>query len=110
MGVTLVGQEELPMVVRLVHTWSMSTADTSIKVPRKLRDRISARARREHVTLATAIERALDTSEELEFWEDVHRHHEGLSEEERRSHLSDRTLGDDLADANDDALTDEDAW
>jgi hypothetical protein len=84
--------------------------DTTIKVPRRLRDRISARAQREHVTLATAIERALDASEELEFWADVRRHHAGLSEEERRSHLSDRTLGDDLTDADDDALTDEDAW
>ncbi|MFF8767169.1 hypothetical protein ACF07Q_21830 [Nocardiopsis dassonvillei] len=88
----------------------MSSMDTTIKVPRRLRDRISARAQREHVTLATAIEQALDASEELEFWADVRRHHQGLSEEERRSHLSDRTLGDDLTDADDDALTDEGAW
>lgn len=88
----------------------MTNTDTTIKVPRALRDRISRRAKREHTTLAAAIERALDEAEELEFWQEVRRYHASLSDEDRRAYLADRTLTDDLADPDDDALTAEDAW
>ncbi|MFY7067604.1 hypothetical protein ACOQFV_17265 [Nocardiopsis changdeensis] len=88
----------------------MTSTDTTIKVPRALRDRISRRAKREHTTLAAAIERALDESDELEFWREVRRHNAELSAGEREAYTSDRTLGDDLADSGDDALTAEDAW
>jgi predicted transcriptional regulator len=88
----------------------MTATDTTIKVPRALRDRISRRAKREHTTLAAAIERALDEAEELEFWREVRRHNAELSADERRAHTVDGALGDDLADPDDDALTAEDAW
>jgi DNA-binding transcriptional regulator/RsmH inhibitor MraZ len=45
--------------------------NTSIKVPIELRDRLSALARRRHVTLAAAITHALDIAERAEFWEQV---------------------------------------
>lgn len=44
----------------------MST--THIKVPSALRDRLAARAKRDHTTLAMTLERALDAAEEAEFW------------------------------------------
>ncbi|RKS10519.1 hypothetical protein DFP74_6291 [Nocardiopsis sp. Huas11] len=88
----------------------MSSTDTTIKVPRRLRDRISERAKREHVTLAVAIEHALDESEELAFWGDVRRHHASMSDEDRQDHLVDHALRDDLDDPADDALSDEEAW
>lgn len=47
----------------------MST--TSIKVPVELRDRLSAVARRQRVTLAAAISHALDVAETAEFWDRV---------------------------------------
>ncbi|WP_306366050.1 hypothetical protein [Nocardiopsis sp. CC223A] len=87
----------------------MTATDTTIKVPEALRDRIGRRAEREHTPLAVAIERALDEAEEPEFWREVRRYHAGLSDEDRRAYLNDRTLRDDLADP-DDALTAEDAW
>lgn len=88
----------------------MSSTDTTIKVPRRLRDRISERARREHVTLAVAIEHALDEAEELEFWSDVRRHHSTLTDENRQERVPAHALRDNLDDAGDDALSDEDAW
>lgn len=45
--------------------------NTSIKVPVELRDRLSAIARQQRVTLAAAITRALDVAETAEFWERV---------------------------------------
>jgi hypothetical protein len=88
----------------------MTSTDTTIKVPRRLRDRISERARREHVTLAVAIERALDEADELEFWGEVRRHHASLTGQDHRDRVEDHTLGDHLDDAADDALGDEEAW
>ncbi|WP_304453724.1 hypothetical protein [Nocardiopsis sp. YSL2] len=88
----------------------MSSTDTTIKVPRRLRDRISERAKREHVTLAVAIEHALDEAEELEFWGDVRRHHASLSDADRQDHLVGHALRDDLDDPSDDALSDREAW
>mgnify|MGYP000940617075 CR=1 FL=1 len=44
---------------------------TSIKVPVELRDRLSALARQQQLTLAAAITRALDIAETAEFWERV---------------------------------------
>ncbi len=93
-----------------MHTESMTATDTTIKVPKALRDRISRRAKREHSTLAATIERALDEAEELEFWREVRTHNSGLSAEDRRAYTADRTLGDGLADPGDDALTEDDAW
>lgn len=85
-------------------------AATTIKVPKTLHDRIALRARREHVTLAAAIERALDEADQQEFWVAVRNENAALTDDERAAHLSDVTLRDDLTDADDDTLTDEDAW
>lgn len=51
------------------HTRWMSV--TTIKVSKALRDRIATRAAKEGTTLAEAIERALDRSDEEEFWTGV---------------------------------------
>lgn len=88
----------------------MSATDTTIKVPRRLRDRISERAKREHVTLAVAIEHALDEADELEFWGDVRRYHASLTDEDREDYAGGHTLRDDLDDPGDDALSDKEAW
>lgn len=81
---------------------------TTIKVPRDLRDRLAVRARAEQTTLAGAIARALDESEERAFWEQVRAEHAALSDEDRRGRVVDPTLGDDLVDASDDALGSDD--
>lgn len=52
------------------HTQSMSRS-TTIKVPVELRDRLAATARREGITLAEAVERALDAGDEAAFWAEV---------------------------------------
>ncbi|WP_235006348.1 hypothetical protein [Nocardiopsis sp. JB363] len=88
----------------------MTSMDTTIKVPRSLRERISKRAKHRHVTMARAIEEALDEAEELEFWSDVRVYNESLTKEDRRARLDDRTLRDDLSDPGDDELTAEEAW
>jgi predicted transcriptional regulator len=46
-------------------------AMTTIKVPDKLRDRLALLAKREHTTLAGAIERSLDRADAAEFWEEM---------------------------------------
>jgi predicted transcriptional regulator len=46
-------------------------AMTTIKVPAELRDRLALLARREHTTLAGAIERSLDRAEAAGFWEEM---------------------------------------
>jgi predicted transcriptional regulator len=46
---------------------------TTIRVSRELHERLSARARDEHVTLAEVIEHALDRQERAEFWNEVRR-------------------------------------
>ncbi|WP_017615225.1 hypothetical protein [Nocardiopsis salina] len=82
----------------------MSSTDTSIKVPRRVRDRLQKRARRDHTTLAAA----LDEAEELEFWNQVREHHASLSEAERDSYVHDRTLGDHLSGTDDTGVAEED--
>jgi hypothetical protein len=57
-----------------------------------------------------SIEGARDEVGASEFWRKVHLYHAGLSAEDRRAHLADQTLGDDLADPGDDVLTAEGAW
>lgn len=44
---------------------------TTIKVPAELRDRLAERARKEHTTLAGAIEHALNVAEAAAFWDEV---------------------------------------
>lgn len=44
---------------------------TTIKVPAELRDRLAEVAKREHTTLAGAIERSLERADTAAFWEDV---------------------------------------
>lgn len=78
------------------------TSLTTIKVPREVRDRLASHARREHVTLATALVRALDRSEELDFWESVRAHH--LSQAGSHDQLADAALRDHLEDDDDDRL------
>ncbi len=75
---------------------------TTIKVPRDVRDRLAHHARREHVTLATALVHALDRAEELDFWTAVRDHHAQGSA--GGDHLADVALRDDLADEADDQL------
>jgi hypothetical protein len=81
---------------------------TTIKVPVELRDRLAARAQRQHTTLAGAIARALDESDERAFWEQVREDHARLTDEERVRRVDDMTLTDDLAGQADDALAAED--
>lgn len=82
---------------------------TSIRVPRTLRDRIQERAQAEGTTLAGAIERALDASDEQGFWESVRREHAALTKEERQAYL--RSGGtDDLVDADDDTVSERGEW
>ena len=81
---------------------------TTIKVPAELRDRLAARALRQHTTLAGVIARALDESEERAFWEQVREQNGRLSEGERIGRVQDATLADDLVDQADDALAAED--
>jgi hypothetical protein len=44
---------------------------TTIKVPVELRNRLALQARREHTTLAGAIERSLDRADAAAFWEEM---------------------------------------
>ncbi len=44
---------------------------TTIKVPVELHDRLALLARREHTTLAGAIERSLDRADAATFWEEM---------------------------------------
>jgi predicted transcriptional regulator len=69
---------------------------TTIKVPKELRDRLATVARRDNVTLATAIERALDTLDERAFWDAVRRDNAALTDDERSAYISDATASDDL--------------
>jgi predicted transcriptional regulator len=46
-------------------------AMTTIKVPVELHDRLAVLARREHTTLAGAIERSLDQADAAAFWEEM---------------------------------------
>ncbi|MDR1189825.1 MAG: hypothetical protein LBK95_20630 [Bifidobacteriaceae bacterium] len=46
-------------------------AFTTVKVPVELRDRLAESARRDKVSMATVIDRALDSAEDVQFWERV---------------------------------------
>lgn len=88
----------------------MASATTTIKVSNALRDRIAERARRQHTTLAAAIESALDAAGEQEFWTAVREENAALATDEEAGYAANATLGDNLTDPDDDALAAEDAW
>jgi hypothetical protein len=46
-------------------------AMTTIKVPAQLHERLALLAKREHTTLAGAIERSLDRADTAAFWEEM---------------------------------------
>ncbi|MFT4221162.1 MAG: hypothetical protein QM611_11705 [Microbacterium sp.] len=82
---------------------------TTIKVSRELRDRLALRASAQRTTLAGAIERALDETDEQRFWADIHRENQALSEDERA--VYERSGGsDDLDDRADDELSERGEW
>jgi hypothetical protein len=84
-------------------------SSTTIKVPTGLRDRLADRARELHTTLAGAIERALDESDERLFWAAVRREHDALAPVERAEYLP--AIGTEtLADDADDQLSAAGAW
>lgn len=85
------------------------TGMTTIKVSRVLHDRLAVRAAQQRTTLAGAIARALDDSDERAFWDQVREDNAALSDEERRRRTADPTLTDDLPDPTDDAIGG-DAW
>ena len=80
------------------------TSVTTIKVSRELRDRLAIRAAQQQTTLAGAIVKALDDSDERAFWDQVRHDHAAMSQGERRRHVVDATLVDNLADPVDDAI------
>ena len=88
----------------------MTGDHTTIKVPRYLRDRIAARAHADHVSFATAITHALDLADERAFWSQVHAENANLTKAEHSEYVRDATLSDDLADADDDAISAANAW
>ena len=83
---------------------------TTIKVPKELRDRLAAQAKREHITLAAAIARALDEAEERQFWDAVREENGRLTDEEREQYRHDSTLLDDLDDPEDEAISIRGEW
>ncbi len=85
-------------------------ATTTIKVPSALRDRLALRAERERIPLAQVIERALDENEDREFWARVRDEHAQLGTAADRTLGDAATLRDDLADAADDMLSEQDEW
>lgn len=82
---------------------------TTIKVSRSLRDRIAERARVQGVTMAVAIEAALDASDEQRFWDAVRAEHAALTAEERSEYAS-TGVADDLADAADELISKRGEW
>lgn len=83
---------------------------TTIKVPTELRDRLAARAKKDHITLAAAIARALDEAEEHYFWDAVREENARLTPEERKEYLHNGTLLDDLDDPEDKAISTRAGW
>jgi predicted transcriptional regulator len=83
---------------------------TTIKVPKELRDRLAAQAKREHITLAAAIARALDEAEERQFWDAVREENGLLTDEERAQYRHDSTLLDHLDDPEDEAISIRGEW
>lgn len=82
---------------------------TTIKVPRALRDALAVRAAEQGTTLAGAIQRALEESDEQRFWAAVTAEHAALAEEERAAYVRSTEM-DDLADDSDDAITARGEW
>ena len=74
-----------------------------------LRDRLAARTKQQRTTLAGAITRALDDSDERACWDQVRVGHARLSAAEREHGAADPTRTDDLVNPADDALG-EDEW
>jgi hypothetical protein len=83
---------------------------TTIKVPTELRDRLAARAKRDHVTLAAVIASALDEAEERQFWAAVREENARLTPEEREKYLHNGTLLDNLDDPEDEAISIRGGW
>ena len=83
---------------------------TTIKVPRLLRDRLAERAKRDHLPLAQVIEQALDENEDRAFWTQVRADHVLLGKSERAGYADNSARRDDLADAADDELSDNNGW
>jgi hypothetical protein len=83
---------------------------TTIKVPAELRDRLAARAKKEHITLATVIAKVLDESDERQFWNAVRDENARLTDEERAEYVHDSTLLDDLRDTDDEAISIRGGW
>ena len=83
---------------------------TTIKVPAELRDRLAARAKSENITLAAAIAKALDESDERQFWDAVREENARLTQEEHAAYVQDSTLLDDLDDAQDAAISVRGEW
>jgi predicted transcriptional regulator len=85
-------------------------AMTTIKVPTELRDRLAARAEKDHITLAAAIAKALDEAEEHYFLDAVREENARLTPEEREEYLHNGTLLDDLDDPEDKAISTRAGW
>ena len=85
-------------------------AMTTIKVPTELRDRLAARAKKDHITLAAAIAKALDEADERQFWDAVRDENARLTSEEREEYLHSGTLLDDLDDPEDKAISIRGGW
>ena len=83
---------------------------TTIKVPRELRDRLSALARNQHTTLAGAITRVLDEADEQAFWDATRAENAFVTTEQREERVWDATLADDLADPADNRLSETGGW
>jgi hypothetical protein len=83
---------------------------TTIKVPKKLRDRLAHQAKRDHVSLSAVIERALDESEDRSFWAAIVDEHAALTSDERASYVADPTVADDLHDEGDAAVSASYGW
>jgi predicted transcriptional regulator len=88
----------------------MTVPTTTIKVPKALHQRLAELARREQVTLATAIEHALDEADERSFWLAVRAENATVNDDERAEYEPNGTLGDDLDDPSDDELTAGHGW
>jgi predicted transcriptional regulator len=86
------------------------TSVTTIKVPRELRDRLAEHARREHISLATVIERAVTGAEEQAFWSAVREDHAELTDADRAAYVGSPSDHDDLADDADASLSESDGW
>jgi predicted transcriptional regulator len=82
---------------------------TTIKVPRELRDRLTARAEAQGTTLAGAIRNALEASDEEQFWAAIRAEHAALSAREREAYLRAGHV-DTIANPADDVISERDEW